>query len=166
MNARRQKVAKTHQWQVESSRMTRAAKRTRQECQRTTRTIGTCRRSCAIHQNTSTKAQNEEVENTHHVDLEGSQTSRAPKRLYQATSTTSRNVLGQSATSTLMKRTHHVEIKGAEAIWASWRGREASKAIGTAKPMSKTSDMIRNKGRWMAQRAAHAATRNESPRDR
>ena len=104
--------------------------------------IGTGQRSCQTRQNASTNAQSKEVENTHQVDLEGSQTSQASKRLYQATSTASRNVLGKLATSAAMKRMHQVEIEPLEAIEASRRRQEPSRAIRTAQTLSTTPDMM------------------------
>ena len=64
-----------------------------------------------------------------------------------------------------LKRMHEVEEPGQEAIWASQRRREMSKAIGATKAMEMASDTMGDEMVRMAQQAAHAATRNESKQD-
>ena len=119
-----------------------ATKRTRQEHQDVMRTIGSGQGSCKTHQNVSTNARNKKVGCTHLEGLKSSQTSRAPKQLYQATSMTSINVLGKSSMSMSMKQMHQVEIEPLEAIEASRRCREPSRAIQTAQMLSTTPDMM------------------------
>ena len=106
--------------------------------------MGTGRGSCATRQNTSADAQSEEAHETHQVDLERSQTSRAEKRPYQAVSTTSRNALGTSETRAPMKRTHHDEIPAQEVTLTYQRSRGPSRSIRTARRLSRTPYMMGN----------------------
>ena len=103
---------------------------------------GSGQSSCRICQNACANTLSKGVDETHQVDLERSQMSQALKRLYQATSTTSRNILGKSVTSTLMKQTHQVEIEPLEAIEVSRRHREPPRAIWTTQMLSTTPDTI------------------------
>ena len=125
------------------------------------------------------KVSNERVdERTHQVEiepLEAIEASRSRQESSRAirtaqTLSTTPNTMGCVPGATGMRaasyRTRRVEIEGREAIRASRSRRESSRAIGGAGLMSKASHTIGNEGRWMAQRAAHAATRNESKRIR
>ena len=183
------------------------------------RTSGSGRRSCRTHQNVSTNGLSEEVNNTHQVDLERSQTSQVAKRLSKAMSTAPQNATEVVRTMTALKRSHQVEIPSHNAIWADQRCREVSRvfgtaerlltapntmgcvsgamgtrtasyrtchvkkssqetiqasqgcretsrAIGAAKAMEMASDTMGDEMVRMVQQAAHAATHNESKRDR
>ena len=96
------------------------------------RMLGSGRRSCRTHQNVSTNGLSEEVNNTHQVDLERSQTSQVAKRLSKAMSTAPQNATEAVRTMTALKRSHQVEIPSHNAIWADQRCREVSRAFRTA----------------------------------
>ena len=68
--------------------------------------------------------------------------SQAAKWPYKAVSTTSRNALGMSETSTSTKWTHHVEIGHQEVTWATKRSRRMSRAVRTAQRLSEAPDTM------------------------
>ena len=105
---------------------------------------GRSQRSCEKRQNKSDSTQREELERTHLEDLKLSQTTRMMKRQHPVMSTATPNAIEARRTSASLKQTHHVKIKGPEAIWVSWRGREVSRAFGTAEWLSTTLNMIRH----------------------
>ena len=88
--------------------------------------------SCTKCRNVLGSARSPGRRTTHKIDLERSQTSRAAKLPYQAVSTTSRNALGMSETSTSTERTHQVDIETEEGTWRCRESRESSRSIGTA----------------------------------
>ena len=106
------------------------------------RSMETGRGNCGRRQNASKNTRSTRMRQTHQVDLERSQTSRAAKRPYQATSTRPRNDLGTSATSALMKWTHHLETETPEATEASRGSRKSSRAFRTAPTLSTVPDTM------------------------
>ena len=106
------------------------------------RTSGNGRRSCAKHQNMLGNAQKEKAETTHLVDIKRSQMCWAAKRPYQVVSTTSRNALEMSETSTLMKWTHHIRIGYQEVIGTYRRHWEPLRLIGTTWRLLKVLDTM------------------------
>ena len=157
---------RTHLGGLDMSHMTRAVKRSCQAVSMTSRNaLGTSETSAPM-------------KRTHHVVIQAQEgawrcrEARRTSRAIRTAQTLSRtpDTMGNdpraSGMSAMSIRTRYVEIEGQEAIRMRKSSREISAANRSAKAMETASRWTGKGAEWMAQRAAHGATRNESKRDR